>query len=74
MNKEHKTLILILTLVLAFSTTAIAKHDGHGYGPKEGKGDKTKTPAGWNKGKKTGWHGESLPPGLAKAKDKKSKD
>lgn len=28
--------------------------------------DATKTPPGWEKGKKTGWNGEKLPPGLFK--------
>lgn len=70
MNNAPKVGMLILAMVFAFSTAALAKRDGggHGHGPKEGK-----TPAGWSKGEKTGWHGESLPPGLAKAKEKNKK-
>ena len=29
------------------------------------------TPAGWHRGKKTGWHGANKPPGLAKKKHHK---
>ena len=41
-----------------------AGHHGKGpkrHGPKEGH-----RPPGWDKGKKTGWHGSDVPPGLTK--------
>ena len=44
---------------LVMSTPVFAKKDGD-------------SPAGWSKGKKTGWGGENMPPGLAKSDVKKA--
>lgn len=49
-------MLAILSLVM--SAPALAKKEG--------------SAPGWSKGKKTGWKGESTPPGLAKADAKKA--
>jgi hypothetical protein len=73
---------LALTLSLAVPQAAIAK-GGKGKGKsakvvkkKKAKVSQTrytqsKTPPGWNRGKKTGWRGGKYPPGWSKWNDKK---
>ncbi len=59
-------LVIALLFLLTGSSSVFAKHGGggkgHGGGPH-------KTPAGWSHGKKKGWKGEQLPPGLAKKQE-----
>ena len=48
------TISLVICLALASPSAFAAPKEGHD------------TPPGWSHGKKTGWDGENLPPGLAK--------
>ncbi len=54
-------LLALFVLSLSSGSLAIAEH---------GDGDK---PAGWSKGKKTGWHGSDVPPGQSKKHEKKAR-
>ncbi len=60
MNKLKSLLILIV--IGLFFVSSVADADARpSFNPK-----------GWSKGKKTGWHGESTPPGFSKKEAKKA--
>lgn len=61
---------VIAGLVLSTGPLGWAKHEGKGEG--HGGGHQG-TPPGWEHGKKKGWHGGDMPPGLAKKEGKKVK-
>ena len=65
--------VLLVLAMMGLNPAAFAKHAGGGHGKKNGD-----TPHGWTQGKKKGWHGEKMPPGLAKksgaASEKKDND
>lgn len=56
-------LMLIAACISLLSGASAFAHKGHKEKHKEHHGDK---PAGWSKGKKTGWHGSDVPPGQKK--------
>ena len=60
MNRTLKSLLTIL--ILSFFCVSSVAYARPSFNPK-----------GWFKGKKTGWHGESTPPGLSKKELKAQK-
>ncbi len=56
--KYDKPMIMLISLVISLALASPSVYAK----PKEGHD----TPPGWSYGKKTGWEGENLPPGLAK--------
>ena len=70
--------ILIMMSFLVFSSSSWAdkkpKHqrDQQGWDDQWDKPDRDEPP-GWDKGKKTGWHGDNVPPGQRKKIDRSYK-
>jgi hypothetical protein len=58
-NKLKVFTVLLIALSFTAVSPAFAKKDGD--------------PAGWSKGEKKGWHGESTPPGFSKRDAAKAK-
>jgi len=56
--KYNKPMIMLISLAISLALASPSVYAK----PKEGHD----TPPGWSHGKKTGWEGENLPPGLAK--------